>query len=127
MKSNTLAIQINRSIEDIFSYLLNPQNTPEWIESIILEEVNKSLVDVGTVFRNLSKEGEWSTYIVTELKENQSFTLASKDGNYHVQYTFESIDHNKTYIKYYEWVDMGDLDEPFTLQILQKLKSILEH
>ena len=42
------------------------------------------------------------------------------------KYTFTSIDENTCELEYYEWVDTGILSEPFTIDILERLKNILE-
>jgi len=38
-------------------------------------------------------------------------------------YTFEKVSDNKTKLTYFEWVENGELESPFTLAVLEKLKS----
>jgi len=48
------------------------------------------------------------------------------DNNYHVKYTLTPIDKNSCGLEYLEWVETGDLAEPFTQEILEKLKTVIE-
>lgn len=126
MKDCTLTIRINRPVSEVFEFTTDPNKTPLWVNSIVHEEVNESPVKVGTVYRNSNKEGVWSEYVVTEFEKDKVFVFSQKNSTYHVKYTFTKIDDNTCELEYYEWVDEGVLDDPFTIDILEELKRILE-
>lgn len=126
MKNKRITITINKSPTEIYNFYINPKNTPLWIDSIVREETNEWPIRVGTIYRNQNRQGAWTEYVVTKLQPNEVFELRSKDSNYHVKYTHKVIDEITSELEYYEWVDKGELEEPFTFKILQKLKDVLE-
>lgn len=126
MKHNKLTIRINKPTQEVFSWLLNPKNTPLWLSSIVKEERSEEPTRLGTIYRNQSKKGKWNEYKITEFERDKLFTFSLNDGNYHCRYTFKALDKNTTELEYYEWVNKGKLEEPFTLKTLQKLKSVME-
>ncbi len=126
MKENKLTITIKKPLQEVFDFVLDPNNTPKWIDSLVYEERSKGPIGVGTEYRNKNHEGKWSTYMVTEYSPLKKFVMTSEDKNYHVRYTVESLGMNETELAYYEWVDVGDLDGPFEIAVLEELKNSLE-
>ena len=126
MKRNKITIVINKSIEVVFEFTTNPKNTHLWIPSIEEEISDKYPPKVGTQYKNRGKGHKWDFYKVVQFTKNKLFFLSDIDGNYFVKYTYRKITDNQTEMEYLEWVENGDLDNPFTEDILQNLKSVLE-
>lgn len=127
MKDHKLTIEISRPIKEVFDYTLNPKNTSKWISFISEEVTDEWPPKVGTKYKNRGEGKPWSEYTLTELEENSMFTLSKSDNNYNVRYSFKPLDKNRTELEYYEWVESGELDDPFTMEILNELKRALEY
>jgi len=52
--------------------------------------------------------------------------LSDLDENYFVKYTYRKLDNNKTEMEYFEWMINGELSKPFTEDILENLKKVME-
>lgn len=127
MRENKLTVRINKLVKIVFDFTLNPANTPRWIESIEEEETNEWPPKLKTIYKNRGVAGIWSEYIVSAFEPNKAFEFVAKDGNYHVRYTFVELDSGDTKMEYLEWVDREELENPFTQDILEKLKSVIEN
>ena len=125
MKENKLLVQIKQPIDVVFEFTTNPSNTHKWIKSIKLEEANEHPIKLGTIYRNKDKSGKWNLYVVSKLENNKIFELVSEDKNYHVRYTYTK-NNNKTLMEYFEWVDAGEIENPFDKETMDKLKETLE-
>lgn len=126
MKNKKLKIKISRPVDEVFLFTTDPKNTPTWVDSILVEETNEWPIRVGTVYRNKARNGDWSEYIVTEIEKNKMFVFSRKNSDYKVKYLFTSLGDHETELEYFEWVEVGELEEPFEQKNLNKLKEVLE-
>ena len=126
MKDKRLSILINRPVSEVFEFTVNPVNTSKWIDGIVVEETNETPPKLGTIYRNKTQDGTWNEYEMTEFETDKTFTLTRLNGNYHVRYIFKPTSNGSCDFEYYEWVDDGELDDVFSQEVLEKLKSILE-
>ncbi len=120
-----ITVQINRPIAEVFAFAVDPQNTPKWIESIVVEETSEWPVTVGSIYRSQNKVGEWSEFAMTAFEKDRLFVLTKKDDTFQVRYTFIPINPDQTELVY-ELVDYGELEESYIQKLLDSLKRILE-
>jgi len=120
-------IVINKPIEEVFEFTTNPKNTHLWIPSIVEEIAEEYPPKINTKYKNRGKDSDWDFYKIMEFEENRIFTMTDLDVNYAVRYTYKKLDENKTELEYFEWMKEGELKNPFTEEILEKLKSIIEN
>ena len=126
MRENKITVIINKPIEEVFEFTTNPKNTHLWIPSIDAEIAEEYPPKINTKYKNRGKDSNWDFYKVVEFKENEVFILTDLDENYSVRYTYRKLDSNKTEMEYFEWMKKGELSNPFTKDILMKLKSVME-
>lgn len=126
MKDKRLTIVINKPVSEVFEYTINPANTPNWIDGIVLEETNEFPAKLGTIYRNKNKLGDWNEYKMTYFVKDKMFELKHKNGFYYVRYSFRTTKEGYCNFEYYEWVTKGHLDDTFSDKVLQKLKTKIE-
>ncbi len=127
MQQNKVTIIIDKSIEEVFEFTTNPKNTHLWIPSIEEEIAEEYPPKINTQYKNRGNDFKWDFYKVLEFEKNKVFTLTDLKGIYTVKYTYKKLEDNKTEMEYFEWVSKGELSNPFTKDILLKLKSVIEN
>jgi uncharacterized membrane protein len=127
MKENKIVITINKPISEVFEFTINPKNTPLWISDIKEELSDNYPPKINTIYKNRRISGQWNYYKVIELENNKIFTLKSLDGDYFVKYIYKKISETKTELEYIEYVERGEIEKPFTLGVLKKLKDVIEN
>lgn len=125
MKKNKLKVDINRPIQAVFWFTVDPSKTPQWIKGMVKEEANEWPPKRGTLYKNVNRKGAATLYVCTRFEENRIFELREVGGSYHVRYTYERRG-DVTRLIYFEWVDKGSIASPFGQGVLDRLKSVLE-
>ena len=126
MKEHKITVAINRPIDVVFEFSINPANTPKWIDTFVEEQADSFPPKIGTKYRNHTKDSDWSEYIVVEFEHNKTFTLSDLNKNYHVRYSYRTLPDGSTELVYHEWMENGDLKKPFPEKFLECLKQVLE-
>jgi len=126
MKENRISIVINKPVQEVFTFTIDPNNTPKWIDGIKEEQISEQPVKVGTIYKNTNNGKDWNVYQVIEFEKNKVFTLKQQGSSYHVRYTYEPLNELMTKLTYFEWNKEG-IANPFSIQALEKLKAIIEN
>lgn len=126
MQNNILSVEINRPVAEVFNFTLNPENTPLWVDGILHEEINTPAPQLGTRYRNKSRDGVWNEYEITDFVPQEAFTFTQLQSPYRVRYDFKMVSKGVTELTYTEWMEEGSLESPFDMSPLKKLKSLIE-
>lgn len=126
MDKNRLSILIRKPIDEVFSFSLESDNVPKWINGIHEEIPSERPVKIGTKLRNIGvdKDSDWNEYEIIEFDPPKSFTLKQLNGDYSVRYTFSKTV-GGTNFEYFEWSESG-LSDWFEMEALEKLKELIE-
>jgi hypothetical protein len=119
-------ISINKPLREVFMFTITPPNSKYWIPDIVKEETNELPIKTGTIYKLQNKTGESFEVTVANFEQDKVVEWISTDHNFHCRYRYIPIDENNCKLEYYEWVDKGELDEPFMLEALKKLKEVIE-
>ncbi len=127
MQKNKITIIIHKPIEKVFEFTTNPKNTYLWIPSISEEVADEYPPKINTEYRNRGDDTAWNKYKVVDFEKNKVFILFNLEGKYFVKYSYRKLLDNKTEMEYFEWMIDGELSNPFTEDILNNLRSIIEN
>lgn len=123
MNENKLIIVINKPLNEVFAFCITPPKAKLWVPGIIDEKTNEWPAKIGTIYTEYKDDDTSFNIIVVDYSEYDYIEWKTEDDNYHVRYTFTSIDKNTTQLEYAE---SGVVDKPFTQDVLEKMKQVLE-
>ncbi|XLQ19713.1 MAG: hypothetical protein ACKUBY_03920 [Candidatus Moraniibacteriota bacterium] len=126
MKENKITVIIDKPLAEVFEFTTNPKNTHLWIPSISEEIADEYPPKINTKYRNRGNTDDWNEYKVMDFQKNKVFILFNVKDAYFVKYTYHQLDNNKTELEYFEWMTTGELTNPFTEDILENLKKVME-
>lgn len=126
MKENNLTVTINKPISIVFQFCITPPNSTKWIPGVVKEETSTFPITNGTIYFLTNVKGKISKVKVINIVENKYVEWISEDINYHCSYSLKEVDKNTTELLYREWEDNGEIDGPFTQEVLNKLKQAIE-
>jgi uncharacterized protein YndB with AHSA1/START domain len=126
MNKNIMTIIIDRPIDQVFAYSIDPANTPRWFGNILEETASEYPPKIGTVYksRRVATPDVWGQVVVANIHPNQMFQL--KGTGFNVRYTYRRIDESSTELTYTEWADEDELRYFTPIDNLKKLKAAIE-
>lgn len=125
MKEQKISIIINKPIAIVFAFTIDPKNTSQWIESVVIEETNQWPPKLGTIYRNKGKDGVWRELELTEFEKDKTLVFSDKTG-FHIRYTFIALADNITELAFQIWMDEGELKNFFSEKEPERLKKLIE-
>lgn len=123
MNQNTIKVIVNKPIEFVFTTTINPKYTHLWIDFIDEEITDKFPPELWTIYRN-RRWNHWNISTVTIYEKNKTFKL--ENDTFSVQYNYKMITKDSTELTYIETIKHWELTNPFTVEILNKLKELIE-
>ena len=126
MRENKITIIIDKPVDEVFEFTTNPKNTHLWIPSISEEIADEYPPKINTEYRNRGNSTNWNKYKVVDFEKNKVFILFNLDDKYFVKYSYRKLNDNKTEMEYFEWMIEGELSSPFTEDIFENLKKVME-
>lgn len=130
MKKNTLTVEIEKPIDIVFDFTVNPNNTPRWVPSVLEEKATDTKVKVGTVYNQIVKgssgETKKSALVVTGFIKNKMLDFHLVNGQYTCSYRYEEIPTGTRMIYSEENGIDGEIESPMTIENLQALKKLIE-
>jgi hypothetical protein len=124
MNYNKLTATVSKPLAEVFAFCITPPKAKLWVPGIINETTNEWPAKIGTVYTEFKDDNTSFNIIVTDYKENEYIEWKTEDGNYHVRYTFTPIDQTTTQLEY---VETGNVDKPFTQEVLEELRQVIEN
>ncbi len=130
MKKNVLSIDINKPVDFIFQFTVNPANTPKWVPSVIEEKTSEPDVKVGTIYYQKVDAGKGqpkrTSLVVTGFVRNKQLDFHLMNSEYTCSYRYEKTP-TGTRLTYSEekGVD-GEIESPMTMENLIALKKLIE-
>ena len=126
MRENKVTVVINKSIDEVFEFTTNPQNTHLWVSFISQETSSEYPPNIGTIYRSCRENGSWSEMKVVEFESNKKFVICDLDENLYVKYMYCELGVKRTQLEYSDWMIDKEFNSPITKDVLNILKKVME-
>lgn len=131
MKRNIIIREINCSIQKVFDFTVNPNNTPLWINTVIEEKTDSKTINLGTRYYQLVKlpkgKIEKSCAVITGFVENEFIEFSYIGTTYKCSYSYVSTEKGTILTYYEEAMKDEDLENFMTESSMDYLKALLDH
>lgn len=121
---------VNRNIQETFSYMSNPENNKEWLSGVTkIKKKTLGEIKIGTVFefqRKVAGRIVEGTIKIINFEADKQFSYQSITSNYQfrLNYTFEKADANETHVMLNVfWKPTRLIDKLIGRLVFNKVKS----